>query len=213
MVSDRLAEPRSRIPPQETGAPENLIDLSDHYSRSLADGFEEWFRWLEYLNLSGLTRGIQTLAGVRFDVRGWVQLQGTQAKATGFPWPEGIVGIKIGRPCRCLHFLHGTGWEEAEGKEIAKYVIHFADGQQSEWPIRYGNDVRNTWLKANDPPEHPDAARAWVGTNALTAETGIAFRFYKSVWENSRPDVPVETIDFISTMSDCAPVLIAITAE
>ena len=121
--------------------------------------------------------------------------------------------MRVGRRCRRLHFLHATGWDEAEGKEIAKYVIHFADGQQSERVVRYGNDVRNFWLKVGDLPEHPDAVRAWVGTNALTAETGLSFRLYKSVWENPRPDVPVETIDFISTMSDCAPCLIAITAE
>ena len=119
----------------------------------------------------------------------------------------------MGRLCRRLHFLHGTMFSEAEGREIAKFVMHFADGQQSERAIRYGQDVQEWFLKPGDPPEHKDAVRAWVGTNAITADMGVSYRLYKSVWDNPRPDVPVETIGFISTMTDCAPFLIAITAE
>ncbi|MGO8926756.1 MAG: hypothetical protein ACLQU3_07700 [Limisphaerales bacterium] len=102
---------------------------------------------------------------------------------------------------------------EAEGKEIAKFVMHFADGQQSERAIRYGQDVQDWFLKLGGPPEHKDAVRTWVGTNALTADMGVSYRLYKSVWDNPRPGVPVERIDFISTMSYCAPFLIAITAK
>lgn len=214
---DPFAEARARIPPRGTAASENLIDLSDYYTVPLTDAFlgdAVLGRPIEDNNLSSLTRGIQTLAGVAFDLRGWVQLQGAQTKGAGYRFPQGITGIKVGRRCRRLHFLHATGWTlREEGTEIARYVMHLAEGQPSERLVRYGNDVRNFWLIAGDPPEHPEAVRAWVGTNALTADKGISFRLYKSVWENPRPEVPVETIDYISTMTDCPPFLIAITAE
>lgn len=213
VVSDEFAEARSRIPPPAAGTPENLIDLSDYYTSPLADA-PHTDRPVETYNLSGLTRGIQTLAGVRFDLRGWVRLLGIYGEPGRSAARERITGIKIARLCRRLHFLHGTGWVEDEGKEIAKYVIHYADGQLSERPVRYDNDVRNfIWLAGSEPEEHKDAVRAWSGSNALTAENGASLRLYKSVWENPRPDVPVETIDFISTMTACNPFLIAITAE
>jgi hypothetical protein len=212
-ASDLFAETRSQIPPQPSGAPENLIDLSDYYNRPLSEALPTDWPAEEH-NLSSLARGIQTLAGLPFDLRGLVRIQGVFAQAHGYDAPEQVTGIKVRRTCRCLHFLHGTGWVETEGKEIARFIMHFADGQRSERPIRYGNDMRNFyWLAGSDSAEHPDAVRAWVGTNALTTETGVSYRLYKSVWDNPRPDVPVETIDFISTMSASVPFLIAITAE
>jgi WD40 repeat protein/tRNA A-37 threonylcarbamoyl transferase component Bud32 len=213
VVSDEFAEACSRIPPPAEGTPENLIDLSAYYTRPLADApHTDWP--VETYNFSSLTRGIQTLAGVKFDLRGLVRLLGSYGEPGRSAVRERITGIKIARRCRRLHFLHGTGWVEAEGKEIAKYVIHYADGQLNERPVRYGNDVRNfIWLTPSDLLEHKDAVRAWTGTNALTAENGLSLRLYKSVWENPRPDVPVASIDFISTMTACHPFLIAITAE
>jgi WD40 repeat protein len=218
-VSDEFAEARSRIPPPAADTPDNLIDLSDHYTRPLADAPDtDWP--VETYTLSSLMRGIQTLAGVEFDLRGMVRLLGSyggvdrssarERMAAG----ERISGIRINRRCRRLHFLHGTGWVETPGKEIARYAIHYADGQIAHRPVRYDNDLRNfIWLTPRDLVEPPDAVRAWTGTNALTAENGLSLRLYKSVWENPRPDVPVASVDFISTMTACHPFLIAITAE
>ncbi|HEY5910442.1 MAG TPA: WD40 repeat domain-containing protein, partial [Verrucomicrobiae bacterium] len=212
-VSDHFAEARSRIPPRAVGTPENLIDLSDYYTRPLAEApHTDWP--VETYNFSSLARGVQTLAGVKFDLRGLVRLLGSYTETGQSAARERITGIKIARPCRYLHFLHGTGWVESEGKEIAKYVIHYEDGQRRERPVRYSNDLRNfIWLTPSDLLEHQDAVRAWAGTNALTAENGLSLRLYKSVWENPRPEVPVESIDFISTMTACHPFLVAITAE
>jgi hypothetical protein len=167
----------------------------------------------EFALPSSLPRGLQPLLGIEFDLRGIVELQGAQGKAMGWEDPEEVRGIKVGQACRRIHLLSGAEFNESEGTIIAKFVFHFADGLDSELPIRYGNDVRNYWIKVGDVPEHKDAVRAWLGTNAQTSETGISFRFYKPVWENPRPDTPVETVDFISTMSDCGPLLLAITVE
>jgi WD40 repeat protein len=212
-ISDQFAEARSHIPPQPPEAPENLIDLSDYYTRPLADApGTDWPS--EVYNLSSLPRGIQRLAGVQFDLRGWVRLLGGYGEIGRSAARERIPGIKITRRCQHLHFLHGTGWVEDQGKEIAKYVIHYADGRQTERPIRYGLDVQNfVWLTPKDLQEHEGAVRAWTGTNDLTAGNGFYFRLYKSVWENPRPEAPVQSIDFVSTGTRCHPFLIAITAE
>ena len=49
LVSDEFAERRSRVPPQDTGAPENLIDLSDYYNRPLSEGHTWWMEWRNLL--------------------------------------------------------------------------------------------------------------------------------------------------------------------
>jgi hypothetical protein len=212
-VSEHFAEARSRIPPPAAGTPENLIDLSAYYTGPLADApHTDWP--VETYCLSSLPRGVQTLAGVKFDLRGWVRLLGVYGELGRFAAHDRIAGIKIARRCRRLHFLHGTGWVEDPGKEIGNYVLHYWDGQQTNRSVRYGHDVQNfVWLAPSDLVEHPEAVRAWTGTNALTVETGFSFRLYKSVWENPRPEVPVVSLDFQSTATKCHPFLIAITAE
>jgi hypothetical protein len=110
------------------------------------------------------------------------------------------------------YFLHGTIYPEGNGTEIARYVIHYAGGQQSVRPVRYGEDIRNSIALAADRGRE-DAVPAWTGTNPLVAENGISVRLYKSAWENPHPDVPVESIDFNSNLTRSAPFLIAITVE
>jgi hypothetical protein len=170
VVTDGFAEPRSRIPPQETGTLANLIDLSDYHIVPLSEALDfEWFRWTKFNNLYSLPRGVQVLAGVKFDVRGAVRLLGIQLKALGRYFPERTTGIKIGQPCRRLHFLHGTEFDEVEGKEIARFIMHFSNGQNSEKPIRYGNDVQNWWLKASDRLERRALRAVRTGQGAPRA--------------------------------------------
>lgn len=67
VVSDQMALLRSRIPPQETGVPENLIDLSDYYILPLIEGNASWYDanplssrdgwFMEFNNVTSLDRG------------------------------------------------------------------------------------------------------------------------------------------------------------
>ena len=38
-------------------------------------------------------------------------------------------------------------------------------------------------------------------------------RLFKSTWTNDLPNVEIKTVDFVSSMTDCFPFLIAITLE
>ena len=124
--------------------------------------------------------------------------------------PTSVAGISIHRKFARLHVLHGTGWSEADGTKIGAYVLHYADGRQSELPILYGEDVRDWWL-ADDAKETTRAAVAWSGPKP-DAPT-VVLRLYKRTWDNPRPDVEVESIDFLATETRCTPFLLAITTE
>ncbi|MBM3838096.1 MAG: hypothetical protein FJ398_09050 [Verrucomicrobia bacterium] len=58
-------------------------------------------------------------------------------------------------------------------------------------------------------PEVTHAVIAWPKGEPDRA-TGL---LYKLTWENPRPDVGVERIDYVSNRTSAAPFLIAITAE
>lgn len=140
--------------------------------------------------------------------------------------PAAVRGIPIARKCHALHFLHSTGWNEREQVTIGNYVVHYADGLQLEIPIRYGQDVRN-WYSTErrlgdvvvpmdwDEPLASRSTVAYTGTNNNVTydRRGVAFRLFKTIWQNPRPNMAIESIDYISAMTGCAPFLIAITVE
>jgi tetratricopeptide (TPR) repeat protein len=202
------------IPARDRRCRPEAIDLTDYYNAGLA---EDWEHVMVGSNLAELPQGLQNFAGVEFDVRGLIQLasQNTQREVH---FPE-HVQINLSRSCRRLHFLHAAvkGDEEGGGnvgKQIGSYIVHFTNHPDWEIPLTYGRDLRDLWWAAKDgPPEATKAVIAWQGNNPAAKARGHGLRLFKSTWENPAPDAQVESIDFISSMAEPAPFLIAITTE
>lgn len=205
-----------KIPPRDPKAGPELIDLSAHYNAALT---ETWHPGSNMAGESGndlseLPRGIQKLAGIEFDVRGLIQVGSKGAGNSRGPYPEAANGIKVGLRCRRLHFLHGAGFVDREGQQIGSYVIHYADGQTNNVPIVYGEDVRDWWAYPQLSKKTKRARVAWIGRNqAIKAHFLLLLQLFRLPWENPRPEVVIESIDFRACEADSIPFLIAITAE
>jgi hypothetical protein len=187
------------------------VDLTAFFNAGLAEPWHEKpGSNNRYPNsLSWLPQGLQTLAGVPFDVRGIIQLA---SKELSFDrYPPAVQGIPVGRVCSSVQFLHGTGWSAPSGTRIGTYLIHYADGQTIEAPIIYGQDVQD-WCR-QDASIAKDAVVAWAGKCATTQGRGVTLRLYKTQWQNPRMEVAVASIDFVSSMATPAPFLLAITLE
>jgi WD40 repeat protein/serine/threonine protein kinase/tetratricopeptide (TPR) repeat protein len=205
----------SGIPARDPKAEATLIDLTAYYNGSLT---ERWIPSFEFgttleRNLGELPRGVHEFGGVRFDVRGLVQLGGHLVNVLGASFPVEVKGALIGRQCRRLHFLQGTGWREPEGKAIGRYVIHYVDGQQQAVPLVYGENVRDCWFNPNLDEPTKNAVVAWTGKNAGTEGQGVTLRLYRFTWENPRADSAIESLDFLSENSNSSPFLVALTVE
>jgi tetratricopeptide (TPR) repeat protein/tRNA A-37 threonylcarbamoyl transferase component Bud32 len=207
------AEDRRRaldIPPRDARAGTNLIDLSEFFNAKL----DEDFCGMSEHNLARLPKGAQIMAQVQFDVRGLVQLRGTVMRPmVRKRYAASVTGIPIHRRFARLHVLHGTCWAEADGKKIGAYVLHYVDGRQSELPIVHGEDVRDWW----HVPVHravTRAAVAWTGSCVATeVQSDWFLRLFMRTYDNPRPEVEVESVDFLSDQTRCAPFLIALTLE
>ena len=125
------------------------------------------------------------------------------------PYPQGVQGIKVGRKCARFHFLHATTWSVNDGVVVGTYVVHYADDTSQSLKIVYGKDLRDWWVGTDNAVELKSAQVAWQGQTS----NGDAVRIYSRTWENPLPDREVDTIDFISTMTQCAPFLLALTVE
>jgi hypothetical protein len=201
------------IRPRPPEASANVIDLSVHYNGSVVQGWLPPFTPYRVAEnrLTIPSQGLLTLQGVVFDVRGLIQLQGLelQKRAGSFQerFQERINGIVVNQRCRRLHFLHATAWSEANGRTIGRYIIHYASGEMEEIPINYGEDLRNWWT-TGDPSEATGVTTAWKGQT-----TASAVRLFKKTWDNPKPDLVIKQMDLLSTMTQSAPFIVAITAD
>jgi len=188
------------------------IDLSKFFNASLADN---WLEDFDGNDLAGLPKGWHRLGPAYFDVAGLIQLSGAYTEERRLEFPGCVEGIPVGRKCRRLYFLHGTGWAATKSTLIGCYVIHYINGRQEEIPLRYGEQVRNWWLGTQDTLPIESASVAWVGTNRIAGGSDKTYKLslYALTWNNAFADEPITTVDFVSTRSLSCPFLIAITAE
>jgi hypothetical protein len=190
---------------RDANATTNQINLVKYYNAMLT---QSWHGGTDD-DLASLPTGLQTLGGVKFDVRGIVQLGGKSPALKGFPVE--VKGIKINQKCQRLVFLHAVAKGSAadEGKAVGTYIVHYASNQlRADIPINYGEDVSDWHLL----PEKKDLPVAWTGTNAGKASMRTV-RLFKTVWTNVAPDMEIESVDFVSAMGTAAPFLVAITTE
>jgi hypothetical protein len=200
-----------RIPTRAVEAGPEQIDLTSYYNLALQDSLDQNG---DRNNLAGLASGLQRFGGVRFDVRGVVHLNGLEAKAAGLVYPDRVNGIRIGRKCVRLHLLHATSWSTEKGAVVGSYILHYADGQNRELPIVFGQDLTdwflNTPARANVPGS---PVVMWTGTNPWAAKNNCTISLYGSARDNPLPEIELVSLDFVSSMSPASPFLVALTVE
>jgi hypothetical protein len=161
-------------------------------------------------DLSALPQKVQTLADVTFDTRGIVQLSGQKLKAAGGEFPQEAKGIPVASKCRRLHFLHSTGWSASDGTQVGTYRLNYLGGQTRELAIIYGRQVRDWFSSPASQSLDTNTVVAWSVKPARDADNKTLFR---TSWDNPLPEVELKSIDFVSSMADPAPFLIAISVE
>ena len=118
--------------------------------------------------------------------------------------PSKAEGIAVGKKAESLWFLQAAGWTPPNfEQEVARYIIHYADGSQETFPIRYGREISEWW----NPWPIPGAKIAWSGRNLVQSSIGI----YATQWINPHPGKAIATIDVIGNLSPTQVILLAIT--
>ncbi len=191
------------IRPRSPETPAHLLDLTKFYTGSL----EQMWPDVPENTLADLPSGHQLLQGVEYDLRGVVALRSWRLPGL----PGAVRDIPVGQRCSRLHFLHGAAFSVPEGTKVGTYVIHYADGAQAEVPLLAGYNTHNWWLRPGARPSRLNVA--WSGTNPAAKRNGSGCHLFHLIWENPRPDEEILALDFISTVTECSPFLVAVTAN
>ena len=192
-----------RIFPRPPDLPPQLLDLTSYYSRGLGESV--WFRPTPQT-------ARQKLAGVEFDVRGLVLLDGGRARKQHVSFPASASGIAVHQSVRRLHFLHAIrwSWDIEKGTPVGDYIIHYEDGTEAAMPLEYERDLLD-WDGDIEKGVTAERARtAWVGSSPA----GTPRRLYLSTWENPRPNAPIATLDIVTrAVKDSSLSVTAISVE
>lgn len=187
-------------------------------------GNDGWFRHPTG-DLSHLPLGENTFAGVKYAI--------PDLKTSPVPSciilrdrakEEGVRDLPVGRKADALFFLHTLGasrqaltWQPGRRAQdttppvVFQYVVHYADGQSADVPVRLGQGVGH-WLAA-EPKALREAAVAWSAD--LPGEATEKAVLYSMQWNNPRPEVEIRSIDIVcpeDARRYGEPAVLAITA-
>ncbi len=150
------------------------------------------------LTFAALPTGKQTFAGVNFDVYDFAT---SPVPTVIIPDASGVKTIPVNRKADALFFLQAARIDarrnprevlENKGYEIARYVIHYADGQSVTIPIRAEIDVDD--YRQASPAPLPGAQLAWTRPYEGTKLSAVA---YSKPWDNPRPGVEIRGLDVL----------------
>jgi tetratricopeptide (TPR) repeat protein len=206
---------RKRIPERDPQTNPEMVDLSPFFQSSLPS-------FLDMLSTDGreamntFREDVKRNTGVEFDLRGGLDVWG-RGKNSPQPYqystrpPESLTGIAINRRFFWLNALHSVWGGVAQDTKVAVYILHYADGQTREIPIIYGKHVRDVWRRDSRPPA--EALLAWQGKSSGASKDSRGVQFFKTAWENPRPQAEVRSIDLSTRSGELLPILLGITVE
>ena len=200
-----------------------MIDLKPYLNTALTDSPASPIGNMDD-NMAELPSGKNVFAGVPFDVKGSIQLNGAVMSLFKKNYPNQVGPIGINRSCAKIHLLHGSNaiLSRDFDRSVAKLVLHYADGSTSEIFMVAGKHLFDWWAPlfttGVDPrflQTAPGTERAWTGSNPyIKANQPDEFLvLYKSTFDNPRPDVTLVSLDYVSTMTEAAPFLVGLTVE
>lgn len=207
--SNRLGTMPSRL----SSTPVECLDLSELFDASIKrdpSGGEAPGPFSE------LPSGLRILAGIPFDIRGWVRLvnQRSQAGQEALAWEHKIT---VDQAVTRLHLLHSSAARTPIGAAIVDYRVEYVDGTARDFRVFDSRDVRHyksagDFTRSTVIPSELESRVAWVGHD--TASSGGPVSVMISSWTNPHPERKVQSLH----IGPCSGgrvdyLLFAITAE
>jgi hypothetical protein len=185
------------------------VDLTGYYGMRAAN-----FDKVTQYPWPAAPRGSQTFADVPLEIGGTIMLWGERNAKLGMNFPEQIAGVVLNRKFETLYVCHGCFFEGPSGTPIYDVVFHYDDGTSAADTIVCGVDSRDWFANRAQVPLGPTGPRstlAWTGEGKF-GDRPQTIRFCLTAIANPCPDKEVTAIDFVSSKSQTAACILAVTA-
>lgn len=205
---------RTKYPARDPRSTENQIDLGNYFNAPL-DG--PWpLRGGPDNTLGSMPRGLQSLGGIPYEIRGVLLLNSMEMAplAPSFPWD--VPRIPVRRTCRALHFLqcaaNAYGYLP-DGFEVCRIQIHYANGTTESQPLRLQHETGDWWYDPANLGNLRESQVVWTGMNAASEPNGRGIRVLHFGWQNPHPDLHIDSLSLVSARDVPNFLLLAITLE
>jgi hypothetical protein len=113
-----------------------------------------------------------------------------------------------------VYFAHHIigGSTARDGDEVARYTIHYADGESLPIAMLKGRHLKSWWCRDWWDNSGRDAWPVHMGRNIYTMKWRSLIGIWATQWKNPRPDVPIRGITFAS-LDRGGPVIWAVTVS
>jgi len=209
-ISDTMkirTEPLQAIVPRELPQEKQYVDLGPFYNFSLSEEIHG-----KPGNTIALQAGINYYNGVKFDVRGILQLASNVSyEKSHIHYPDKITGIPVNSYADSLCFLHSSAWESEKGRNVVEIYIHYANSEKRKLTLRNQEDVEDWWFHPEKSIFPTNAELAWEGSNERVKGLGHTLKLYRFTWVNPLPNLEITSIDLVSSMNDTGYMLYGIS--
>ncbi|MGB0582692.1 MAG: carboxypeptidase-like regulatory domain-containing protein [Limisphaerales bacterium] len=150
--------------------------------------------------------------GLPFQLHGQIVLFGRHLAIRGRHFPTKVSDIPIDARFEELHLLHHSRWPYVPGQRIARIVLNYEGGTQHEYPIVFGDHVRDWhYLPSYDTESIGDPNGKAIWRDMTLSQYQGYRRLWKTVFHNPHPTIAVKSMDLISDQTYAAYSLIGAT--
>ncbi|UCH34168.1 MAG: family 20 glycosylhydrolase [Armatimonadota bacterium] len=211
-----------RLPQSRRGDRFEVVDIAPYCNESLAgsDRGEGWMGDGADYDLRALRAGVEWIGGCPFLIlphdspadRSCVML--CDETERGKYYPNAVRAITVGRRADALMFLHTSAVpaqrmrhlydrQGVNPTDVGHYIVRYADGGEERIPLVY----QSTIADFNSQVGFVQARALWRGRTASGALATLGVLR----WDNPRPEVEIESLDFVSAERQVRPALLAVT--
>ncbi|HRI11607.1 MAG TPA: WD40 repeat domain-containing serine/threonine protein kinase [Verrucomicrobiota bacterium] len=189
------------------------VDLTPFYTAPLHPNWDdEVYRG----ELPEIPSGLFSANGVRFDVRGIIQLSGGRMKGVNPNLPQAVTNIPVAQLVRRVHFLSHANIAPRSvlrPLEIARVRLNYSDGTSTEFPVRLGEEVEDWWSRPRGPLVPKRASIVWRGISSSSETASSWQQICHFAFDNPHPEIELASIDLVSAMETPSLYVLAITIE
>ncbi len=159
--------------------------------------------------LMALPRGSLESAGTVFSISRYCGLIGYPRDPDR---PAYVGGILVDAFVKHVHLLQCCDGSVPDGQPVYGVRFHYSDGSRAIQWLEYGSDL-DEWWGRRVAPLATHACRAWVGTCRETASFRVFLQMFHTRIDNPYPGKKVESLDLVSAVQSCSPLVGAITLD
>jgi hypothetical protein len=135
-------KPLHSICERQLPADPQYIDLGPFYNFAMSEEING-----KPGNTIPLPAGVKDYKGVKFDVRGILQLESSVSYTkSNSCYPRAVSGIPVARLAESICFLHSSAWESKMGTEVVNVVFNYANNQIRTITLKNQIEIADWWF-------------------------------------------------------------------